>query len=288
MGYIYKVTNAVNGKMYIGQTSRTIEIRWREHLRDAFGRDKKLFFPFHKAIKKYGADAFIVEQLEECDSSKLDERERYWIKHYNTYENGYNADFGGRSNRGRAVYQYAIDGTFIRGFETLGDAQAAIGNKCIMISNTRLNASNGGYLWRRYKVDKLELHRQRHKGQIHQYTVDGEYIKSFNRIMDAARECGAKSCTLIGQVCRGERRIAFGYRWSYEKMEHLPGITPLKHQRKVMRISPNGQKKEYDSIVSAAKDNNIFSPNIIEVCRGRAQTAGGFRWQYVYGTKTAI
>ena len=74
MGYIYKVTNTVNGKLYIGQTSRTIEVRWREHIQDAFGRNNKGFFALHRAIKKYGKDAFKIEQIEECDSSVLDER----------------------------------------------------------------------------------------------------------------------------------------------------------------------------------------------------------------------
>jgi len=290
MGFIYKATNTVNGKMYIGQTSRTIDVRWKEHLNDAFGRDKEKENPsvFHRAILKYGKDAFQIEQIEECDSADLDERERYWIEHYGTYEDGYNADFGGRSNKGHPIYQYAIDGTFIRGFDTLGDAQEAIGGKTIMISNKKPNCSNGGYLWRRYKVDKLELDRKQYKGQIHQYALDGKYIRSFDRIMDASVSCGAKSCTLIGQVCKGERRIAFGYRWSYEKVDQLPPIAPLKRQRKVLRISKDGQEKLYDTIAEAARDTGINSPNIIDVCKGRAITSGGYYWQYYNEQSDAV
>lgn len=287
MGFIYKVTNTVNGKVYIGQTSRTIEARWKEHLKDAFGRNEKFFFPFHKAIKKYGEDAFVVEQLEECDSSKLDERERYWIKHYGSNHGGYNADCGGRSNRGHPIYQYSIDGTFLREFETSGDAQAAIGGKLIMINNREPNNSCSGYLWRRYKVDKLELNRKRHKGQVHQYTLDGKYIKSFDCIADASASCGAKACTLIGQVCKSERRIAFGYRWSYEKVDQLPAIAPLKRSRKVVRISSDGRETVYDTISEAAKENGLNPPNIIGVCKGKAFTCGGYRWRYCNEPKTA-
>lgn len=92
-GYIYKITNKVNGKSYIGQTRYTIEFRWRQHLH------KKDNTYFHNAIRKYGADNFIVEKLEECDIEDLNEKEIYYIAKYNTFKAGYNLTIGGDGNR---------------------------------------------------------------------------------------------------------------------------------------------------------------------------------------------
>ena len=60
MGYIYKVTNNINGKMYIGQTRRTIEQRWKQHIYDSFNNSLDTS-AFHCAIRKYGIEAFKIE-----------------------------------------------------------------------------------------------------------------------------------------------------------------------------------------------------------------------------------
>ena len=60
MPYIYKITNVLNGKMYIGKTSSTIEERWKEHRHDATRKSKE-YRPLYSAIQKYGADNFIIE-----------------------------------------------------------------------------------------------------------------------------------------------------------------------------------------------------------------------------------
>lgn len=88
-GFIYKVTNKVNGKSYIGQTRNTVEFRWRQHYK---AKDNKYF---HRAIAKYGKDNFTVETLEECDVEKLNDREIFYIAKYNTFSNGYNLTKGG-------------------------------------------------------------------------------------------------------------------------------------------------------------------------------------------------
>lgn len=89
-GYIYRITNKVNGKSYIGQTRNTVEFRWRQHIN---AKDNKYF---HKAIKKYGVENFKLETLECCNVEDLDSREIYYIAKYNTFgENGYNLTKGG-------------------------------------------------------------------------------------------------------------------------------------------------------------------------------------------------
>ena len=96
LGYIYKITNIINGKSYIGQTKNAIKERWRYHIKDSFNKNRESYnFAIHRAIRKYGINNFKIEEIENCDISKLDEREIYWINYYNTYYNGYNLTLGG-------------------------------------------------------------------------------------------------------------------------------------------------------------------------------------------------
>lgn len=92
-GFIYKITNKVNGKSYIGQTRYTVEFRWRQH------QHKKDDTYFHNAIHKYGSANFTVETLEECDYKNLDSREIFYIAKYDTFNNGYNLTIGGDGKR---------------------------------------------------------------------------------------------------------------------------------------------------------------------------------------------
>ncbi len=94
MGYIYKITNKINKKIYIGQTKKTIEERFQEHLKKAKIHTNRYLYD---AMNKYGYHNFIVSQIEQCDDSKLDEREIYWIAFYhsNNKEYGYNMTIGG-------------------------------------------------------------------------------------------------------------------------------------------------------------------------------------------------
>ena len=95
MGYIYKIVNQINGKIYIGQTIRSVSLRFKEHLKLAtLEKNKKSLL--YKAIVKYGKENFIVQTVEECDNNALDEREKYWISFYNSFlGDGYNATSGG-------------------------------------------------------------------------------------------------------------------------------------------------------------------------------------------------
>lgn len=93
---IYKITNDVNGKLYIGQTIRPLTDRWKDHVYRA-KHDSQ--YALHRAIRKYGVKHFHIEQIDLASSKEeLDRKEKYWIKTLNTMSpSGYNLVDGGRT-----------------------------------------------------------------------------------------------------------------------------------------------------------------------------------------------
>jgi group I intron endonuclease len=81
---IYKTTNLINGKIYIGKDSHNNP--------NYIGSGKIIKY----AIKKYGIENFSKEILEYCTMDNIDEREIYWIKKFDSINNGYNISPGGQ------------------------------------------------------------------------------------------------------------------------------------------------------------------------------------------------
>ena len=94
-GFIYKITNKINSKSYIGQTIQNVKERFYQHCATKCNKAVSNM-AIHRAIKKYGKSNFTVEVIEEIDSTNLNDRERYWIRYYDSYNNGYNSTKGGQ------------------------------------------------------------------------------------------------------------------------------------------------------------------------------------------------
>ena len=103
MGCIYIITNDINDKVYVGQTLRDLQVRYSEHCYDTRSTSS-----IHQAIQKYGVSHFNIAVLEYVPFSKLDEREQYWIAHYNSYKNGYNKTIGGQNNNFKNYYDQIL------------------------------------------------------------------------------------------------------------------------------------------------------------------------------------
>lgn len=96
LGLIYKITNNINGKIYIGQTKKSLKERFQKHCWKATEKDTyHSDMAIKKAIRKYGKNNFSSEILEYTEYTNLDSREKYWIACYNSYYNGYNCTKGG-------------------------------------------------------------------------------------------------------------------------------------------------------------------------------------------------
>lgn len=291
MGYIYLITNTVNGKIYVGQTKRNIESRWKEHRRISPAKIAKFgATPLFRAIKKYGVDAFTIEQLEECDNALLDEREIYWIDKLNARTIGYNIAKGGTQSRDcEPVVQFSLEGKFIRTFNSIYEASSETGLKIggIYCACDGWNVQHTGYQWRYLKdAEKLGMTLPPCKPpnkstQVHQYTLDGDYIASFPSISEASKSFGEHGGGGVRLACMGKMLESHGYRWSFEKVDKLPEMGKNKTLRPVAKLDDNGKIIEiYDSMTDAAIKNNVSLCAISAVCKGRNKTSAGYGWKY--------
>lgn len=92
---IYKIVNLVNGKLYIGQTVKSLQQRWVRHLYLVRSGENRYLYD---SIRYYGVENFLIEEIEKCDSKEvLNEREKFWIKYFksNNKDFGYNMNDGG-------------------------------------------------------------------------------------------------------------------------------------------------------------------------------------------------
>lgn len=142
---IYKITNKVDGKVYIGKTKRTLEVRWAQHCRDV--NSKIACFKLQKAIKKYGAENFTIEQID-CAATKdeADAKEVYWIRFYNATETGYNTSPGGKAGGNRKKVK-AVEDDLV--FDTMVEAAKHYGLSHSMIPAVvnKAHLKAGGQHW---------------------------------------------------------------------------------------------------------------------------------------------
>lgn len=97
-GIIYKATNLINQKSYIGMTTKSLEERAYSHEKTSNSRNEKFSrLPINKAFKEFGFDSFSWEIIDKADSAEeLAQKEIFWIDFYKSYgEFGYNSTMGG-------------------------------------------------------------------------------------------------------------------------------------------------------------------------------------------------
>ena len=277
--------------MYIGQTRRTIARRWTGHKNCS--KRKKLPYnsPLYKAMKKYGIKSFVISEIEECDDELLNEREIYWIAQYNTVENGYNISRGGcgYERDPEPVVKFGSDGCYIETYSSVSEVAEEFGVIPQRIYSACYGAklSFNGYQWRLMrdaikvgmKLDPIRIPVKNR--EIHQYTLDGEYIRSYGTIKEAASQFGMKGPGGIKSTCDGRCRQSHGFRWSYEKVDKLPPIRQDRSNRPVAKLDDNGEIiKIYRTMEEAGREHNRSSCAIQAVCNGVHLKCAGYRWKY--------
>ena len=172
-GSIYKITNDINDKVYVGKTLLSIEERFKEHKQD-YQRARCEKRPLYNAMNKYGIEHFQISLIEECPIEILSEREKYWIKELGTYHNGYNATLGGD---GTQYIDYSI---FIEQYnQGLTCCKIAeINNCCVDTVYKGLKLAG---------IDTSVNRRQSRKRKVQALTLDRKVIKSFDSVQEAAQ-----------------------------------------------------------------------------------------------------
>lgn len=150
---IYKITNNINGKVYIGQ-SVDIKRRWKEHKKEAFYKKSHCFdYPLYRAIRKYGIENFKFEILEECPQDMLNELEIFYINEYKaTGENGYNQNDGGHDGSCNCKLTETDVVTIIQRLKTTLDNTKIIA-KDFNVGFTTIRNINVGEAYYQEKID---------------------------------------------------------------------------------------------------------------------------------------
>ena len=217
-GFIYKITNDVNNKVYIGKTLLNVEKRFTQHVNDSH-RPRLEARPLYRAMRKYGTDKFHVELVEECPIDILSEREKYWINFYGSYQKGYNATLGGD---GKQFYDYdAIVKGFLSGkyayelaeefgccTETISHALHLAGIPTDINSRIRRRIQ-GKVLMKNEKGEILQEFESRH--QAAEWIRENGYSPAISNLSVASS---------IGRALHGKRKTAYGFFWeSVEALE---------------------------------------------------------------------
>ena len=226
-GFIYVITNDVNGKQYVGKTTDTLEERFKDHCKP-YMRAHKAHRPLYQAMDKYGIEHFSIAQLGEYPVEELPQKEQEWIAKLNTYYDGYNGTLGGE---GTQVYNYDL---FIEDFNAgMNITQIAEKYQCAT-STVSKGLKRAGLNTRRGNRTVV----QKNAIPVYQYDLEGNFIQRFISYWAAAQSiviekqldnsaiedirqniCGAARNT-------NYRKSAYGYQWN----EELKSIGPVQYQ----------------------------------------------------------
>lgn len=186
---VYKITNKVNGKIYIGITNQGSGVRYYKHWSDARKGDP---CPIHKAMAKYGKENFTLEIIDFANNyGELKEKEKFYIKKFNSMDRsiGYNLTEGG-------------DGTFgrLHSEETKEKIrQKALGRKVSEEAKKRMSESRKGKCSAKMKSHLQEISKIRcHK--VYQYDKDLNFIAEYESIRKASEATGINRDTIRLQL----------------------------------------------------------------------------------------
>lgn len=225
MGFIYKITNKLNNKVYIGQTKNNPSERWKQHIRTSknsvFNGKSKII----RALRKYPIDIFLFEILEEIETEQLDEREEYWIEFYKSYtEIGYNIL---KKSKGNNRKLNITDEEIIEKYLEISSVE-----ECAEILSLNYNTVRNVLRNSNIKIKRRKLvvkNKQSSHSKVVCFTKDDKFIDCFNSIKDAIAyfNLPKKASGHISKCCQKKRPSAYGYKWRYKHETEMYSVSPL-------------------------------------------------------------
>lgn len=287
-GVVYMTINKVNGKKYIGMDSRNRS--------SYYGSGVVL----QKALQKYGVENFVkIPLLYVSDRKELAILE-YHIIHLldaecrDDYYNAINGNFKVRGgNSYKEIYCYDRDGCLIRAFASTRHAANYFGstNTVAITQSIRKGSSAYGYYFNNIRYNQLpeKYMMKMLKRKIHQYALDGCYVRSYDSIQEASQQNNIRRSG-INEAALGTRKRAGCFYWSFNQYTQLPAETiqslhrerGIHKRRGVVQATKNGELVDaYDSCSDAARAVQGSPNGVISVARGRQNLHRCFRWIYI-------
>jgi group I intron endonuclease len=220
MGYIYKITNKVDGKIYVGQTIQVLEDRWRQHKK--IGSNCRYL---KRAFNKYGIDNFEFNLICICFDEDLDKYEiQYMEKYSSMVPNGYNLRKGGNSGKHHEETKKKISES-LKGRtdifnHNLGKSVSEETKK--KISNALKGRTDIIYAKNQLGIPHTEETKKKisesHKikgKRVMQYDSNNSFIKIFLTVNEASKENNISESS-IRLCCKYPDKILKGFKWKYE------------------------------------------------------------------------
>lgn len=200
---VYKHTNKLNGKCYIGITSQDVRIRWNR------GWGYQYCPHFWRAIQKYGWDAFTHEIIRDgLGKEEAEAWERTLIAEYHSSDPnyGYNVSLGGNSIGKHSEETRKKIGDRRRGYKHTEEAKSKMreAHLGMVLSEEHL-----------LKLKKAQFGEKHHRARaVCQFTLDGDFVARYGCISDAARQTGIPNQNIV-KCCQGRRAYAGKFLWKY-------------------------------------------------------------------------
>ena len=286
--YIYKATNKINGKSYVGQTCDFHSRVW-QHQRCYEKED----CDFHRAIKEFGFDNFSWEIIETCESEdRACELEKYYIEKFNTYRDGYNMTKGGKGapyHNARAVVLLTLDGQYIKRYDSAMDAEIdGFHNADVLLNCKGKSRQTKGYMFMfedEYESNGAKAYRKPKPNgmrSIIQCDMEGNFIQKFKSLQEAARITGTNRTTISG-VLSNTYKSANGYIFVYEEDFPIKDLSIYKKRKKGRKIAQVDAKsgeiiRVFDRISEAGESLGVNYKAIHKVIDKEGRTAYGYKW----------
>ena len=262
---IYKITNLINNKIYIGQ-SKNIEKRWARHRTGPFNLNNNCYdSPLYRAIRKYGLNNFSFEVIEQCNNTDLNKKEIYWIHFYDSNNNdkGYNLTDGGESaitaSKLNWEQVHEIKKLLSESYKSQQEIADIYG-----VSQRTISGINSGQSWLEdgyiYPLRKIHIpiNRNNNKNKNNNKIENNNEIKNNNTCIDCGTVIspGAKRCL----HCAGKfnRKVE---RPTREELKLLIRTTPFTTIGKNFNVSDNAIRKwcKTYNLPSKARDIKKYS-----------------------------
>ena len=273
---IYKITNKITNKVYIGQS---VSIYDRQFAHRSIGKNPIQYNhknQMYDDMFAFGLNNFTFEIIEQLSFSQLNEREKFWITYYDSYNNGYNLTRGGTGHK------YDYDEIYELWLQKIPASQIA---KIFHTSSSTINTildSLGVTTEEKYQqsANMIEYSHAQYRKKVYQKDINTlETIQIFNSVAEAANFLKVTRATFREGI-KNHNGFYKNYYWEIDdsSAEQIRDF----NKKTVLQLDKNTEDiiTIFDSVSAAAKAVNSSTSNISKACKNPNYTVKGYKWKY--------